>query len=224
MKDNKQLIEDFRKSVAEKNKAKLSIMGLVLLTVCFFTFIGWASFNSFIESAVPEISTLLTKRLSTKTDNYIGQVQGAATRVLPVYEAQFQKTLEAEWPKIQQAGHNELEALNKYSQAKWPSIERELQKVAVDQQAVIRSELELTLGKDKGEQIATAYTNAALNQYNNFIEHNFAEHAAHGTAVGINLRKIVEREPEINPNVDMNEAFGLAIEVLGLEWQQLAKK
>ena len=42
--------------------------------------------------------------------------------------------------------------------------------------------------------------------------------------MGENLSKIVEREPDVTSDVDINEAFGLSLEVIGSELQQIGKK
>lgn len=221
---NEQLIEDYRLSVSQKNRAKLAITGLVLTTVAVFTFLAWSSLNGFFVLAVPEISNLLAARMSDNADNYLSSINGTASKVIPVYSKEFQRVLKQDWSLIENAGEAELVALNKYSQNKWPEIEKQLSKIASDQNDVIRIELEKALGKDKGQKIAESYTLAALSNYNKFIQSHFSQHAATGHTVGVNLRKIVEKEPDVSSDVDIHQAFGLALEVVGLELQELGKK
>lgn len=224
MSNNQQLIEDFRKSLADKNRAKLVIAGLVVTTIIAFTFISWNSFNSFLVSAVPEVSSLLAQQVSENSGLYAADLNRSAAKVLPVYSSQLQTTLKKEWPTIEKAGEAELLALNEYAQQHWPEIKNDLAKIAKDQESTIQQELEKVLGQGQGEKIATTYSEAALNEYKKFEKANFTEHGEVGRSIGANLYKVLEKEPDVPSDVDMHEAFGLALEVLGLELQELGKK
>ena len=224
MSENNKLIEEFKNSVAQKNRARIAIGGLILTTVVLFSFVAWKSLNGFLDSGVPEISNLLISRLTKNSDNYLQQVNSSASKVAPVYSREMQSALEKEWPNIEKAGEAELVALNKYTQNKWPEIQSNLSKIADDQNKVIKEELSKVLGQEQSEQIVESYTLAALDNFNNVIKSSFAQHTATGHSVGENLSKIVEREPDVNSDVDMNEAVGLSLEVLGSELQEIGKK
>ena len=219
-----QLIDDYRKSVSAKNRARFAITSLILTTVLVFTFIAWKSLQGFLVSAVPEVSNLVAARVSGNSDLYLSYINRSANKVYPAYSSQMQKILKKEWPTIEKAGQSELVALNQYAQKRWPDFEKELANVATSQESTIQHELDKVLGNGNGEKIAESYSQAALNSYKEFERVNFSQHSKVGSSIGANLYQVIEREPDVTADADIHLAFGLALEVLGMELQELGKK
>jgi len=218
-----ELITKYKKSISDKNKAKLVIALGSVSIVAFFSLIAINSAKSFASIAVPEISKEVSNLVLANSDRYIQEVQKSGVRILPAYTKNLESSLKDEWPIIEKEISKEMTDLNTFAQDKYPALKQELFNIAFSQEEVLEKELNKVLGKEKSEEIVNSYSLAALDAYKTFIESNFSKHQQQSFKIVNSLSKLVEAEPDVPSNVSLNESIGLSMQIIGKELVSLGR-
>lgn len=219
-----ELITEYKKSISDKNKAKLTIALGSISVIAFFSLIAINSAKSFASKAAPEISKEVSHLVLANSDRYVAEIQKSGVRILPAYSKNLELSLKQEWPNIEKEVSKEMEDLNAFAQEKYPKLREELFKIALSQEEVLERELNKILGEEKSEKIVNSYSLAALDAYKSFVKNNFSQHQKQGLKVFNSLSKLVEVEPDVSDNVSLNESIGLAMQTIGKELTSLGRQ
>ena len=110
------LINEYKQSITDKNKAKIVIALSSVCIIAFFTLIAINSAKSFAKNAVPEISEKVSTLVLANSDRYLEDVKKSSSNILPIYAASFQDALGNEWPVIEEEISKEMTELNSFAQ------------------------------------------------------------------------------------------------------------
>ncbi len=211
------LINEYKQSISDKNKAKIVIALSSVCIIAFFTLIAISSAKSFAKNAVPEISQKVSNLVLANSDRYLEDVKKSSSNILPIYTANLQEALTNEWPVIEEEISKEMTDLNSFAQGKYPQIKKELFDIALSQEETLEKELNKILSKESSENISNSYTLAALNAYKSFVKSNFSKHQKQALKIANSLGDVIESEPDVSEKVSLNEAIGLSMQVVGEE-------
>ena len=211
------LINEYKQSISDKNRAKMVIALSSVCLIAFFSLIGINSAKSFAKNAVPEISQKVSNLVLANSDQYLEVAKKSSSNILPIYTANLQEALEKEWPIIEKEIAKEMNDLNSFAQQKYPKLKQELFEMALSQEETLEKELNKILSKEKSEEISNSYSLAALNAYKSFVKSNFSKHEKQAVEIANSLGSVVHSEPDVPENVSLNEVIGLSMQVIGKE-------
>lgn len=218
-----EIIQEFRES-SKKLKSisrylTLGIVGVILL----FLVLILGSFKNFANQGVPQLVVSLQGHAGPLAQKYGPKLSQAMSTALPAFASSFHKTLEKDMPKIEEQMSSEAEKLEKYLENKWPDYEKEIHRMIVEQEDVIRREFSGVLSEDKAENLALAYGQAVTLKYHQFLHKDMNKHVDAADQIAQNLQKIGDEEKSSEP-LNMQEALGLFLELAGLELQSGIQK
>ena len=146
--NHEELIRSFKDAVDKGVKVRRTIAGLLAAVVIVNVTIICMSVKDFATSGVPVLNATLAKELTPILNAHSDQVGDTLTRTYSTYVNAFQKTFDRDYGKIEQLVHSEGELLEKYAQTRWPEFQRAIGTIAVEQESVLKAELEKVVGGD----------------------------------------------------------------------------
>lgn len=211
------LINEYKQSISDKNKAKITIALSSVCIIAMFSLIGISSAKSFAKNAVPDISQKVSNLVLSNSDRYLAEVKKSGSNILPVYSKNLQQAMIKEWPSIEKQIAKEMNDLNSFAQDKYPELKQELFAIALSQEETLEKELKKVLSIESSEEIVNSYSQAALSAYGSFVESNFSQHQKEASKIINSLESVVSSEPDVPENVSLNEVIGLSMQIVGKE-------
>lgn len=222
-KSEEDLIAGYENAKAELKKAKRIIGSIIFVIVITNVLVMVTSTRNFAKNRTGEFALALTQNMKPVATNHLPQVQGIAKNLAPIYYKELNKMLRKEIPAIETRVRADLDELESFAISSWPSFQDEITMMFVHQENNILGRLEKLLGKriEEGEaqRISNAYKVALTQRIEKSWQNLLTEHQKLVGDIGSNLEALTSTEPDLNRNVEIEEALGIMLELAGIELQ-----
>lgn len=220
---NSELISVLDQKRKQLRWAKLGIAGSIVMTLALVGLVYTSSVKTFLNQGIEETLVKATPQLVELVPSLHQQALAKVRQVQPVFTSEWDRVYALERPNYEVLVANELELMKNDLEQKWPEFLLELEKLEASQSEILNSELAKILPKDKAESIALDYTNRFRDLSRQQLTLHFREHIAVGGELGKSLYALSQSEPDIPEDIDVNELIGITFELIGKEFQLLAK-
>lgn len=218
--NSQELIAAYRQTGKNRALARRCITLLILGVILVHIGLLWAIIRDFRYNRMPEFVAAMSTEMANISPKFIDDVRDMVNRLYPHYVSVFQKMFERDWPKIKEITLEEMRLLDAHAQKSFPEIEKGIVEVVLTSEETLQEELNKFVSPAEVEETAVAYGKALQKKYDTFLSITFREHVNVSKEIGGNLEKIIAMEPDITQPVDMQEALGILLELVGTELQK----
>ena len=216
-----ELISKYQESVRARARARWCISGIVLCAIAVFCLQLWRDAVHFSNYGVGEVKEQVSNHLLSNSSSYLQPLSQATSQVAERYQRVILNQIEKDLPKFEAVAHRELVKLEQFSQKRWQDFEREFQSMATEQMTVVTAALEGIVGKERATQIAKHYGNEVDREIATLLNTAFAKQIKVGENIAHNVDRLSELEPRGSKPISVHQSIGLALELAGLEMQEM---
>jgi len=215
-----ELIDAWRKAERGRVVARRSVVLLIIVVIAVHVWLLCGVFTDFRDNKIPEFTEEITSEGARICSQLAPDLTDMANRLYPYCVSAFQKRMEKDWPVVRSLALSEMDKLSDHADKRWPDIEDGIVDVLSVSESAIEEELAAILGPEEAGKVASAYDEALKEEYPVVFSGALKEHIALAEGIGTKLERMLDAEPDIQPEIDMQEALGVMLELIGTELQK----
>lgn len=218
------LIERLNNSRKRLGRARATVSFAIVVAATVNVLMIVFATRSFVLEQTPEVAAEVAKRIMPVAAKHTPTIRAMIDRLTPVYAKAFNEAMQSERPRMEAEFRKTYLAIEAHAGRRQPEVQKHIDALVLARQQDLIGGLEKVLGrkvsKEELDRVANMYIKAFEKKTDELWLASFIEHRNIIEELESNLARLARTEPDLNRQVDIQEAVGIMLEMTGIEMQQ----